>query len=324
MMRLVASALVSVLPALLLAAPARAGDRYALVVTGAAGGGSYALQYDSWRAAFVSALRGPLAFDPAHVTVLGDADAGVDGPPTREEVQRRLREWAGRLTREDLLFVLLIGHGTRFGGEDAKFNLVGPDLSATEWAALLAPISATLALVDTTGASFPFMAKLARPGRLILTATDSSMQQYDTVFPEFFVRAFEDPGADLDKNGRTSIWEAFNFASARVRRWFEQSGRLPTERPVLDDDGDGIGREAQSPGRDGTMAGALYLDAGSPAGPADAPANALARQRADLEARIEALRQRRSGMAPDAFDAELERLLTRLARLSQQMRAKER
>ena len=30
--------------------------------------------------------------------------------------------------------MLLIGHGTSLDGDEAKFNLVGPDLSATEWA----------------------------------------------------------------------------------------------------------------------------------------------------------------------------------------------
>ena len=89
---------------------------------------------------------------------------------------------------------LLIGHGTSVNGEDAKFNLVGPDLSASEWAALLKPIPGRLVFVDTTGASFPFLQKLAGRGRVILTATDSAAQQFETVFPEFFIKAFERSG----------------------------------------------------------------------------------------------------------------------------------
>ena len=43
-------------------------------------------------------------------------------------------------------------------------------------------------------------------------------------------------------------------------QWFEQKGQLPTERPLLDDTGAGIGREAQNPGTDGAVARVTYLE----------------------------------------------------------------
>ena len=43
----------------------------------------------------------------------------------------------------------------------------------------------------------------------MIAATDSVAQRFDTVFPEYFVKAFEEDAADLDKNGRVSLWEAF-------------------------------------------------------------------------------------------------------------------
>ena len=156
--------------------------------------------------------------------------------------------------------MLLIGHGTSLDGDEAKFNLVGPDLSATEWADLLKPLPGRLVFVNTTGASFPFLRRVAGRGRVVLTATDSAAQQFETVFPEFFIKAFDDAAADLDKNGRVSIWEAFTYASDGVRQWFEQKGQLPTERPLLDDTGAGIGREAQNPGTDGAVARITYLE----------------------------------------------------------------
>ena len=72
----------------------------------------------------------------------------------------------------------------------------------------------------------------------MITATDSAAQQFETVFPSSF-KAFDDLSADGDKNGRVSIWEAFDYASSAVHRWFEQHGQLPTERSLLDDNGDG-------------------------------------------------------------------------------------
>jgi hypothetical protein len=96
------------------------------------------------------------------------------------------------VSTDDLVVVLLIGHGSVDEGE-SKFNLVGPDLSASEWAGLLKPLKARLVFVDTTGGSFPFLRRLAGPGRIVITATDSDAQQFETVFPEFFVRSFDEP-----------------------------------------------------------------------------------------------------------------------------------
>ena len=197
---------------------------------------------------------------------------------------RVFAELRRKLTKEDQLLVFLIGHGTTADGEDAKFNLVGPDLSATEWADLLKPIPGRLVFVNTTSASFPFLRKLAARGRVVMTATDSSAQQFETVFPEFFLKAFEDGGADLDKSGRVSLWEAFTYASAGVRGWFEQKGQLPTERPLLDDTGAGVGREAQNAGVDGAVARVTYLALDAVlALPSDAIQAALVKRRADLE-----------------------------------------
>ena len=161
-------------------------------------------------------------------------------------------------------------------------------------------------------------AALSGPGRKV-TATDSAAQQFETVFPEFLLKAFDDPAADEDKNGRVSIWEAFSYASAAVRRWFEQHGQLSTERPLLDDNGDGVGREAQSPGSDGALARTIYL-APEPSGPGDPE---LLKRRAALEQQLDELRTRKaSSPNPSQLDSEIERLLIEIAQLSRQLRDK--
>src|SRR5262249_10794098 len=153
---------------------------------------------------------------------------------------------------------------------------------------------------------------------IVITATDSTAQEFETVFGEFFVRAFEDPAADGDKNGRVSLFEAFTYASAGARAWYEQHGQLPTERPLLDDDGDGVGHEAWNPGPDGARARATFLQAPpQPADPADA---AVVKRQRELESQVEELKRKRTSMAPAEYDAALERLLLELARLSAQGR----
>ncbi len=313
----------AVLFILLGASPSYAGDRYAMILSGASGGDTYAQKYDRWRATIVSTLREKFAYPTDRLRVLAETESEGVLKATRENVQRVLAELRKRLGRDDQLLILLIGHGTSLDGEDAKFNLVGPDLSASEWAELVKPLPGHLVFVNTTGASFPFLQKLAGRGRVILTATDSAAQQFETVFPEYFVTAFTDAAADANKDGRVSLWEAFTFASASVRQWFEQKGQLPTERPLLDDTGAGVGREAINPGPDGQVAGRTFLEAeAGNAAPADAPIGALQKRRAELEALIEDLKTRKSSLPSDQYEAELERLLLELARVAQQIKAK--
>jgi hypothetical protein len=313
--------------ALGMAARAEAGDNYALVVTGASGGEAYAKKYDGWRRTFVSTLREKFGYPADHVVVLAEKQEPGVALATREQVQRALADFRMRLTKDDLLVVLLIGHGTGAdvpggdpGGEDAKFNLVGPDLRASDWGDLLKPLAGRLVFVDTTSASSPFLRKLAGPGRIVMTATDSTAQEFETVFGEFFVKAFTEGAADADKNGRVSLLEAFTYASAGVRRWFDEHNQLPTERPLFDDDGDGVGREAQNPGADGALARVTFLQ---PAGePPEAARRALLKRQAELESQVEELKAKRASLSPDAYQTELERLLLELARISAELRTK--
>jgi hypothetical protein len=300
-----------------------AGDRFAVVVTGASGGPQFAEKYDRWRDAFVATLRQRLAFPDQNITVLAEhAAAGVQ-IATRERVRATLTELGRRLKRDDLLLVLLIGHGTGGDGNAAKFNLVGPDLNSAEWGALTRPIAARLVFVDTTGGSFPYLEAMAGPHRLVITANDSPAQQFETVMPEFFVKAFEDDSADLDRDGKTSLWEAFAYVSAGVKRWFEERGQLATERPLLDDTGDGVGREIDGDGPDGGLARTVYLHPDADAPVTEDPELAeLLRRRAAAQAELDQLREERSSMSPEEYDARLEKLLLELAQIDRRVRSK--
>jgi hypothetical protein len=293
------------------------------VITGASGGDVYAQKYQKWRAAFTATLHDRFGYASDRLLVLADAESQGVRKSTRENVRRAFGDLRQRMTRDDQLLVLLIGHGTSMDGDEAKFNLVGPDLSAVEWADLLRPLPGRVVFINTSGASFPFLRTLAGRGRIVLTATDNAAQQYETVFPEYFVKAFDDPAADLDKNGRVSIWEAFTYASGGVHQWFDQKGQLPTERPLLDDTGAGIGREALNPGVDGAVARVTYLEPDAPVTmPSDSALAGLMRRRADLERQLEELKARKESMAPEQYAAELEKVLVEISRVSAQIRSK--
>jgi hypothetical protein len=297
-------------------------DQYAIVITGASGGDAYARKYDAWRDSLVATLRNTFGYPDDHLVVLAEHEGPGVVRATEANVRAALTRVVRRATADDVVLVVLMGHGTGYDGEDAKFNLVGPDLSAVQWAKLIAPIKARLVFVASGGSSFPYLQTLSARNRIVLSATDSPAQRFDTVFPEFFVRALTAPAADLDKNGRVSIWEAFTHASAAVRQWFDERGQLATERPVLDDNGDGEGSEADGARGDGTVARATFLQPPTPGLAENAEMAELLRQRAEIESKIDALRASKDRLTPEKFNADLEALVLDLARLDRRIRDK--
>ena len=69
------------------------------------------------------------------------------GPVSDRDRLRRALEAEGK-DGPAPLWLVLIGHGT-FDGQEAKFNLRGPDFTATELALWLRPFHRPLAIVDT-------------------------------------------------------------------------------------------------------------------------------------------------------------------------------
>lgn len=311
------------------ASTAAAENRFALVVTGAPGGDQYAAAFKTWEQQAGTALK-QLGFPDDHVTLLSGINGAPERASTRDHVTEAIQRLKTQAGRGDVVLVLLLGHGT-VDAASAKFNLVGPDLSSGEWAELLRDMPGRLVIVNTTGASFPFLGELSARGRIVMTATNSTAQRYDTIFPDRFLSALTDPAADLDKNGRVSVWELFAYTSRTVARHYEQQGLLATEHPLLDDTGDGNGSEAPGSNpapepdapriEDGALARATYLERDPIEATADAELAALLTQRRTLEERAEVLKQRKPSMAPEVWEREFEALMIDLARVSRRIRA---
>jgi hypothetical protein len=286
-----------------------------IVVSGAPGEAEFAadltLQTEAW--AKVSARAGA-----RHVAIGGGAPAGAASD--RELLQQALA--AEPKTGAGELWLVLIGHGT-FDGKEAKLNLRGPDVSATDLAAWLKDFQRPLAIIDTTSASAPFLAKLAAPRRVIVSATRSGNEQNYARFGKFLAEALPDPKSDLDKDGQVSLLESFLSASHRTQEFYKTEGRLATEHALLDDNGDGLGTPAEwfrgvratkqardGAALDGPRAHQFHLVRS----PAEQELSPEVRARRDrLELQISDLRARKAKLAEDKYYAELEKLLLELA-----------
>lgn len=222
------------------------------------------------------------------------------------------------------LWIVLIGHGT-YDGRDAKFNLRGPDLAATDLALWLKPFHRPVAVIDTSSASGPFLKPLSAPGRVVVTATRSGNEQSFARFGGSLADAIADPASDLDQDGQTSLLEAFLSASAKVAEFYKTADRLATEHALIDDNGDGLGTPADwfrgtratkkakdGKALDGLRARQLHLVRS----PGERSMDPDVRARCDeLELAIEKHREARATMSDDDYFRGLEALLREIARL---------
>jgi hypothetical protein len=146
------------------AAPARATQPTAIVVLGAGGETPYeetfAKQAGLWKD---GAVRGG-----ARLVFIGE-EAAVEGAPddlTRLKTALAAEARGGT----EPLWLILLGHGT-FDGRVAKFNLRGPDLTATELALDLQPFTRPLVIINAASASAPLTRQ--HPLRLHVLVTGS-------------------------------------------------------------------------------------------------------------------------------------------------------
>jgi Peptidase C13 family len=275
---------------------------FVLIVVGLAGDPEQSELFRKW-AADLAAASERLGVSRTQIIQVGDERAA-----TRDGIQRGFADLAQRATVDDLVMVVLFGHGT-FDGRAAKFNLSGPDLTAAEFKPLVDRLRAKqVVFVNTASASGPFIEALAAPGRTIITATRSGSEQFATLFGGYFVDALTAEAADTDKNRRITMLEAFEHAKGEVGRAYEREGLLATEHALLDDGGKTAATLAL-----GNAEGASGL-------PADPKLRSLHEERRDIERRLESLKLLKSGMPQPRYLAELEKLATDLARKSREIK----
>lgn len=286
-----------------------------IVVIGAPGSEEYGEQFETWSDRWRQAAeQGDARFQR-----LGSDDHEIQD---RDRLKQALADVA-KVSPEPL-WLVLIGHGT-FDGRQAKFNLRGPDVSATELKDWLKPIARPTILINCSSSSSPFLNQLSAPNRVIITATKSGHEQNFARFGNYFSTAIVDPKADLDKDDQVSLLEAFLAASSRVADFYKEEARLATEHALLDDNGDGLGTPAnwfrgvrvtrfakQGASADGVRAHQIHLVRS----PREESLTAEARvQRDRLERDIAELRAAKDELATDDYYQRLEQLLLKLAAL---------
>jgi hypothetical protein len=281
---------------------------------GLAGDADYEQRYTTAASDLDKALKASGA--AVHVYTLAGADA------TRAHVTEVLGQVARAAKPEDDFVLTLIGHGS-YDGVEYKFNLVGPDISGADLARLCNAVpSKRQLIVDTTSSSGAALPLFQRTGRAVIAATKSGTEKNATVFARYWVQAFQDPAADVDKNDAISALEAFQYAERKTADFYTSQKRLATEHPVFEDvgKGDAVRGDTTAPGEGRFLSSFTLVRVGGAQSAALDPAKRdLLTKKENLENQIDVLKYQKAAMAVDDYQKQLRTLLVDLAKVQAEL-----
>jgi hypothetical protein len=326
--------LLRILPALLLAGaamPARAvaqdGATHLVIISGLSGEERFAKSFVKWGADIVRAATEKYGVSPANVVWLAetaDVHPAVKARAAKDVIDRELRAIAARAGANDRVMIVLFGHGS-YQSNESRIGLPGPDLNSAQLDSLLDLFpTQRIAVINTSSSSGGFIKDLAAPNRVIVTATKSHMEANETVFGGYFAAAYATDGADVDKDGRVSLLEAYDYARAEVEREYKRGGKMMTEHAVLDGTGDGKGVAAvETTSPHARLARSFYMGSrtvtasGKPVTP---ELRKLYEDKARIESALDDLRAKKESMAQKEYEDALEKLLIDLSLNAQAIR----
>lgn len=304
------------------------GQTQLVIVSGLGGQPQYTKSFAQLSTALAQAAHERWGLPESSIAWLGDSAAPRSkwyrGLASRENIDRTLALIGERPAGEQVVLVV-IGHGSG-EGEDTRVSLPGPDMTARDFARVLARFGTRrVAFINLTSASGDMLPLLAAPGRVVMTATKSAFERNESQFARFFVAALSNDGADADKDARVSLLEAFQYAEQETRRFYETEGRLATEHAQLADDGQLARRFFLAAGSAGPASSGGSASSGRIATTSTDPRlSALYAQRQALDDELESLKKKKRTMTADAYERELERVLLAIALKGREIRQVER
>ena len=296
--------------------------KYAVIMAGPTVGETNETQFRQWAFSLHDILARDYGYTSDSITLLYDkgktesvGDERIDSACDRGGIEEELSALASRVNTGDQITLYLIGHGSG-AEEEAKFNIVGPDITGSEFAGMLDQFkNQDIVIINTTSASYGFSTSLSGEGRVVISSTRSPSERYDPIFSRYFIEALDNRNGDRDKNNRVSMLEAFEYAKSNVEAWYEEQGRLASEHAGLDDNGDALfSLNPVVDAADGRLAEIAYIDSAvDEVSGLNPQARQLKFHMQELERDIFILRGRKQDFLESDYWQEMESLLVELA-----------
>lgn len=179
----------------------------------------------------------------------GPAVKATRGVSTREVLAKSVEEIRAALTPSDALWVFVFGHA-HYDARQSWLNLPGPDISHVEFGQLFAKVEChEQVFFITTPCSGFYLKALAKPGRIVITATEPDLEVNETNFPHKLAKAIGSPPSygefDLDQDRHVTLLDVYLWTARETAQEYASGELAATEHAQIDDSGDGRGAELQ-------------------------------------------------------------------------------
>ena len=169
---------------------------------------------------------------------------------TRQSAAEVLHDIAKNSQPMDAIWLVLLGHASYYKGR-SEFNVQGRDFDAQDLASWLKPIQRHERVLFCTFPVSGMWLKPLRDDRAVTIAAADGSEFTATEMPYALARVLSGKQetqelADIDKDGWISLLDLYLATNLEIHGRFRSLERLQSEHALLDDNGDGIGRELQS------------------------------------------------------------------------------
>lgn len=156
--------------------------KYAVIMAGPTVGEENKTTFRQWAFSLHDILARDYGYSSETISLLfDDGDSQlvggerIDGACDLEGIEQQFASLKSVVKTGDQITIFLIGHGSG-AEEEAKFNIVGPDITGLQFAEILDGFQQQdMVIVNTTSASFGFSASLSSEGRVVISSTRKSV-----------------------------------------------------------------------------------------------------------------------------------------------------
>jgi hypothetical protein len=293
-----------------------------VIVCGSGGGEPYVERFEDWGQQLRRVLVEQLGHQNDNVHLLTESGMDARDVSLLGNIKKTFQEVGRTVSKEDDVFVYLIGHGS-YRRNIAKLNVLGEDLTADQLHAWIQNWSARqVVVINAASTSAAFINVLSGRGRIICTSTHNVEARNATQFMAFFIQALASGSADQNRDERISVLEVCQQAGLLTDAWYAEAGYLVTEHALLDDNGDGKGTRltditlGQGDGKKADQCFLLdiHLPIGTPKALGDAYLAAIYS--------VQVLIEKKAALDSVAYGIQLEQALLKAARINRQIREK--
>jgi hypothetical protein len=192
-----------------------------------------------------------LVSDDAMSAAISDTGSNVS-LCTQENIQRGVEWLANNAAEHDEVWIIFLGHAHLYGNR-SQFNIAGRDIDQIGFAELCTQLKQDRQVFLFTMPVSGFWIKpLAKPNRVIITATEPSLEFTGTEMPYAVADVLAGAGEhqnleDIDGDGAISVLDFYLAINLEIEGKFRGMERIQTEHAQLEDNGDGRGAEIQTP-----------------------------------------------------------------------------